>query len=401
MFKTVPSVFPPRRPASVVRCLLAVFLVITILYAFSHRNPTAASIFSPSNFDHELKVDPNMPIKERPAPPPLQEPLATKEQPLAAPPPEDTSSSPYDYNKRPSTEELIHKPSVDNDSHKLSGQDTSTGTKVDVVVDTKPDTKPDTIVDTKTDAKLDSPYDSSQGLSHGADSVSDNVVNEVAVAENPVDESPADSPNASTNTADPNDSHPIGRLIYDAQNIFAELVSKESRSIGAAAQAYRKRRGRHPPPGFDKWYKFAQEKDALIIEDFFDQIYDDLQPFWGMEPSTLRKESWDYEMTIHIRDGTARTTSDWFWTVIWLDLIKTIEHLLPDMDIALNAMDEPRLVVPWEDIDEYMKKAAKTIKLPKAKDVQSDHQKLPEPGKGDELTWTRPKKWEDTSMLSD
>lgn len=194
--------------------------------------------------------------------------------------------------------------------------------------------------------------------------------------------------------------HPIDKLIYDAQMNFAELIYKESKTIEDAAQAYRKRRGRHPPPGFDKWYKFATDHNAVIVEDFFDQIYHDLEPFWGMQPAAMRKESWDFEMTIHIRDGVANSTSDWFWTVIWLDLIKTVDHLLPDMDLALNAMDEPRLVVPWEDVQKYMKKASKTVNLPRASKVRNQFQKLPlKPANGDELIQTREKDWESTSIM--
>lgn len=204
-----------------------------------------------------------------------------------------------------------------------------------------------------------------------------------------------------TDHAGTDKAHPIDRLIYNAQLQFAEIVSKESKNVENAAQAYRKRRGRHPPPGFNVWYEFAQNNSAIVVEDFFDQVYHDLQPFWGLEPATLRKESWDYEMTINIRDRVASTGSDWFWTVIWLDLIKSIEHLLPDMDISLNAMDEPRLVAPWEDIERYMRKAAKTVHLPKAKDVRSDSQKLAEPGKVDLMVETRDKVWEDTSEFSD
>lgn len=187
------------------------------------------------------------------------------------------------------------------------------------------------------------------------------------------------SSTAPTTPSNPDDGHPIGKLIYDAQLTFAELLSKESKSVEEAAQAYRKRRGRHPPPGFDTWFKFAQNKSAVIVEDFFDQIYDDIQPFWGMEPKLLRKEAVNWEMTINVRNGKATTGSDWFWTEIWLELLKTIEHLLPDMDLALNPMDEPRLVAPHEEMVKFMKAAAKTVKLPKAKNMRSDFQKLPPP----------------------
>ncbi|KAL7805724.1 glycosyltransferase family 90 protein [Trichoderma gracile] len=190
--------------------------------------------------------------------------------------------------------------------------------------------------------------------------------------------------------------HPIDKLVYDAQMTFAELTSKQSNTVEEAAQAYRKRRGRHPPPGFDKWFEFARSKNAIIVEDFFDRIYQDLQPFWGLDPAVIRKESWDYEMTINIRDGNATARSDFFWTKIWLKMIKTIDHLLPDMDIALNAMDEPRLVVPWEEMAEYMKNASKTVKIPKAKDTIREFQELPRPGTGDVEIKTRAKNWEKT-----
>lgn len=207
----------------------------------------------------------------------------------------------------------------------------------------------------------------------------------------------APSGGSSSSNDGPEGAHPIDKLIYDAQHNYAELLSKESQTVEEAAQAYRKRRNRHPPPGFDKWFQFAQENDAVIVEDFFDQVYHDLEPFWGLPPAVMRKESWDYEMTIRVRDGKANTTSKWFWTVIWHDMVESIEHLLPDMDMALNAMDEPRLVVPWEDINGYMKEAAKTVGIKKPQEVVTEFQRLPKPGTGDREIKTRPKDWQDIS----
>ena len=50
---------------------------------------------------------------------------------------------------------------------------------------------------------------------------------------------------------------------------------------------YRTKYGRHPPPHFDQWYKFAREKNVWNIDDF-DQIWDDLRPFWSIPPRELR-----------------------------------------------------------------------------------------------------------------
>ncbi|KAI5458665.1 hypothetical protein BGZ63DRAFT_362532 [Mariannaea sp. PMI_226] len=201
---------------------------------------------------------------------------------------------------------------------------------------------------------------------------------------------PAPGPEAAGKVGD----HPIDKLIADAETTFNNLLTKESKTLNEAAAAYRNRRGRHPPPGFDAWYKFAHTHKAVIIEDFFDQIYQDLEPFWGIAPDVIRKESWSFEMKIHIRNQKTDTTSDWFWTLIWKDMIDSIVELLPDMDIPLNAMDEPRLVVPWEDINSYIEKASATLGFPSPKEVKSTFQKLPKPGLGDPNTKIPDKHWE-------
>ncbi|WYZ45741.1 hypothetical protein EsH8_VIII_001057 [Colletotrichum jinshuiense] len=171
--------------------------------------------------------------------------------------------------------------------------------------------------------------------------------------------------------------HPIDTLIKEAGETFDNLLKKESKTLPAAAAAYRERRGRHPPPGFDAWFQFAQERKAVVVEDFFDQIYHDLRPFWGVEPSRIRKEAAMFEMTIKVRKGRASRVSDWFWTVHWTNMIKTIEHLLPDMDIALNPMDEPRMVVPYEDMEQYLRDAALTEGMPDPQKVMNTFQALP------------------------
>lgn len=192
--------------------------------------------------------------------------------------------------------------------------------------------------------------------------------------------------------------HPIDRLIDLANKQFADQLTEESHTLSEAAAAYRKRRGRHPPPGFDQWYAFAKEKNAVMVEAFWDQIYHDLEPFWALPALEIRKGAWDYEMTINVRDGSATAKSDWFWTQIWLNLIKTIEHLLPDMDIALNAMDEPRMVVPWEDINRYMNKASASRSMVPAKDAINEFEHLKAPGEGPDRVIELPEKnWEGTS----
>lgn len=194
--------------------------------------------------------------------------------------------------------------------------------------------------------------------------------------------------------------HPIDTLIAKAEKEFQQVLKKETHDLKSAARVYRERRGRHPPPEFDKWFEFARERKAVMVEDFFDQIYHDLGPYWGLTPAALRKEGWNNEMTINIRKHKATAHSEWFWTKIWLHLIQTIEHVLPDMDLPLNAMDEPRIVVPWEKINEYMEIERKGRVLQAPSEVVSEFQSLPPPGQGDKDFQTEEKKWEDTSMYT-
>ena len=200
-------------------------------------------------------------------------------------------------------------------------------------------------------------------------------------------------------TAAAGSAHPIDTLIEGAEKTYDELLKKESHDLKAAAEQYRARRGRHPPPGFDQWFKFAQENKAVMVEDFFDQIYHDLGPFWGLPANVMRREAADYEMTISIRDGNASSTSEWFWTQIWLNMTQTIEHLLPDMDIPLNAMDEPRILAPWEEVNLLMNRERETRNMPPPGEVIQEFSKLPPQADVDPGIKVREKEWEEESRI--
>jgi hypothetical protein len=67
------------------------------------------------------------------------------------------------------------------------------------------------------------------------------------------------------------------------------------------------------------------------------------------------------------------------------------------MDLALNAMDEPRIVAPWEEIDKYMETERATRKMAPPKQVISNFQTLNlRPNPEVEVV---DKAWEDTSAF--
>ncbi|KAI2634455.1 Sodium/hydrogen exchanger family-domain-containing protein [Xylaria nigripes] len=164
-----------------------------------------------------------------------------------------------------------------------------------------------------------------------------------------------DTPYKSTNN------HPIHNLAQGAQLRFKQLLEKRATSLDQAASRYRERRHRHPPPGFDAWYAAAQKSNAIVVEEFFDRIYHDINPFWAIEPAILRRMIKDEQHFIRVRDGKAWFVSDHLelrqpWVQRWTELVQEIMPNLPDLDMVLNVMDETRILVPWEQIAEYVAK---------------------------------------------
>ena len=128
---------------------------------------------------------------------------------------------------------------------------------------------------------------------------------------------------------------------------------------------YRRKYGRHPPPGFRDWYKFARDRNVHSVDDF-GQIMDYLRPFWGVEPSVIRsyaaylsKDEKNGVSGLHIRDKKVWKLTNQNWRVETLEeMVKPFVQFLPDMDIAMNRLDQPRIVVPWDDMQALLAKEA-------------------------------------------
>jgi hypothetical protein len=163
--------------------------------------------------------------------------------------------------------------------------------------------------------------------------------------------------------------HPIDYLIRKADTQLYKLMSKETKNLTTTAQAYRERRERHPPPGFAEWYKFAEARHVVMVEDLFDQIYYDLKPFWGIDAKRIRQFAKHYPNVISVRNRSASMTTvaentEKEWMEAWHDLTAKIQEWLPDVDIPINVMDESRVIVPWENITDYVNTERATRKLP-------------------------------------
>ncbi|KAF2134855.1 glycosyltransferase family 90 protein [Dothidotthia symphoricarpi CBS 119687] len=63
-------------------------------------------------------------------------------------------------------------------------------------------------------------------------------------------------------------------------------------------------------------------------------------------------------MTTNHAGGTANDRME-----AWLELTRSIADYLPDVDMAINVMDESRVVVPWEDIDGFVRKESESRRV--------------------------------------
>jgi hypothetical protein len=171
------------------------------------------------------------------------------------------------------------------------------------------------------------------------------------------------------------EAHPISVLISEAEKEHEALLARQSKTLAEAVAEYRRRYGIPPPPSFDKWFAFAKENKVQLIDEF-DTIHDTLKPFWGLRPKTIRarvKEALGFDnflIGIMIRDGkVTHSAGDPGWqrdSTIGM-MKKFIKHL-PSMDLAFNVHDEPRVVVPHDDLARLVQTAIE-VNMPKAQAV--------------------------------
>ncbi|KAJ5742413.1 uncharacterized protein N7511_011432 [Penicillium nucicola] len=152
--------------------------------------------------------------------------------------------------------------------------------------------------------------------------------------------------------------HPVLRLTRNAQKSFESTLNRQSKSFNAAVAEYKRRYNMPPPPHFDLWYKFATDRGTVLIDEF-DIINRALLPFWGVSPSVIRERTrQDLGYKDNMLMGWSIRAGKPIYTVFGeryqRDGMKTIidqfAQWLPDMDLAFNVHDEPRVVVPHEEL---------------------------------------------------
>ncbi|TKA67562.1 hypothetical protein B0A55_09179 [Friedmanniomyces simplex] len=148
------------------------------------------------------------------------------------------------------------------------------------------------------------------------------------------------------------DEHPIRALMEDARWRFDAYNSDHSKTFKETVEKYRRTYGRENPPGFKQWYRIARELHVHNIDDFA-QINDDLRLFWALPPAQIRRYAAHASdvhphlfATVSLRKGQVFQEL-WGWrSETFVKMLSTIAQFLPDMDIPINLMDQPRVVMP-------------------------------------------------------
>lgn len=165
--------------------------------------------------------------------------------------------------------------------------------------------------------------------------------------------------------------HPVDELVYNNRIGTDRWLhhATVSTTLKTAVDEYRERhQGRDPPANFDKWFEFARQRDSLVI-DKFDQIAKDLLPFWAMNPQKIR-DSLELVKTFpdvgvitivkgrasHNRPADAMHRAILDHTV---DLISSFSEHLPEMSIAINLNEQPRILVPHDQVRRHVEAATK------------------------------------------
>ncbi|KAM0276764.1 hypothetical protein ACHAQH_006413 [Verticillium albo-atrum] len=166
--------------------------------------------------------------------------------------------------------------------------------------------------------------------------------------------------------------HPIIQLMTEAEREMEELKARQSKTLQQAVDEYKRRNNLPPPPYFDKWFEFAKASGVQLVDEF-DMINEMITPFWGLKPKTIRaraKEALGHDnqlvmMLIRDHEVTHVQGAHSWQREATAGMVSKFIQYLPSMDLAFNIHDEPRVVLPHEDLVRLIN-IAKDVNMPKA-----------------------------------
>ena len=157
------------------------------------------------------------------------------------------------------------------------------------------------------------------------------------------------------------EAHPVEALVMKSTRRFDRSLSRQSQTLSQAIAEYEWRYQMSPPLGFDAWFEFAKQSNSLIIDDY-DTMTDCFRPFWGLSAAEIQRRldliANERLANFSIRNHVLTMPSDSevignfqptikFW-------IENHVDLLPDMDILMNGLAEPRVFIPHDELSQLL-----------------------------------------------
>ncbi|SJL16213.1 uncharacterized protein ARMOST_19732 [Armillaria ostoyae] len=171
----------------------------------------------------------------------------------------------------------------------------------------------------------------------------------------------------------PEPPHPIYQLIEFAEKKWKAKLQRASKNLDEAVAEYKRRYKRAPPRGFDIWWEYV-EKNNVQLPDEYDQIYRDLEPYWGVNPVDLARIVSEWEghkdsFTLGKEEGhrvglvnyTIRDPSTHGHVLSGAqmlgELLEDVDEFLPPFHAVFHPHDNPEHVTDWELRDKMFEHA--------------------------------------------
>ncbi|KZV78280.1 hypothetical protein EXIGLDRAFT_847684 [Exidia glandulosa HHB12029] len=168
--------------------------------------------------------------------------------------------------------------------------------------------------------------------------------------------------------------HPIYDLIARAEYLWEEKLATQSRTLRQACDEYERRYNRHPPKGFDQWWRWTSQHDVLL-RDEYDQIDVDMEKYWAVPPEDLQDAQMKWEgmpdtFTIgkveendplDIINATLRPNLEddgYVRAMLQVDLMQSVQQYLPPFRATWTAHDGPYHVVAYETLEEARQRSS-------------------------------------------
>ncbi|RFN53871.1 hypothetical protein FIE12Z_1906 [Fusarium flagelliforme] len=159
--------------------------------------------------------------------------------------------------------------------------------------------------------------------------------------------------------------HPVEVLSRQATENFEGLLRNQSKSYEAAVDEYKRRYVMDPPSGFEGWFRFAQQHQSPIIDDF-DIVHNSISPFLKLSGQevidrmarlhqTRGSEVWScqfYGKTAKTICRHPHRSYDRHYSLLFNRLLGDLLGELPNVKFLINHFDEPRVMLQPRNADE-------------------------------------------------